>query len=241
MLDRPLSALRDLHDMLLPSGRPAGCGRVLAIAHGHAGAGVRHARGRSGGAVLRYPGFYLPGQIDLRSYLASFFATRAAKLRFIRIANDIEHNLASYLAIVTVINFALGMLAGFGAWLFGLPESVILGILAMVLNYVPYIGPACMTLILFVIGSDDLPVAWLRAVPHRQSFVALATIEGQFHDADDSGAPPHPQSARGAAGACVLVVAVGSDGDLPGRPAVDRRSGHDPPPVSVPRTSKLPG
>ena len=29
-----------------------------------------------------------------------------------------------------------------GAWLFGFPNPVIFGVLAVVLNYVPYIGPA---------------------------------------------------------------------------------------------------
>jgi hypothetical protein len=36
--------------------------------------------------------------------MASFFTTREGKLRFIRIANDIEEHLASYVATVTIIN-----------------------------------------------------------------------------------------------------------------------------------------
>jgi hypothetical protein len=49
-------------------------------------------------------------------------------------------------AIVTVINAALGMIVGIGAWLLGLPSPLILGIFAMLLNYLPYVGPACMAI-----------------------------------------------------------------------------------------------
>jgi predicted PurR-regulated permease PerM len=77
--------------------------------------------------------------------MASFFTTREGKLRFIRIANDIEEHLASYVATVTIINFGLGVVVAIGAWLFGFPNPVILGLVAMVLNYIPYIGPACTT------------------------------------------------------------------------------------------------
>jgi len=41
--------------------------------------------------------FFLATQINFRRYVASFFNTRDAKLRFIRISNDIEEHLASLL------------------------------------------------------------------------------------------------------------------------------------------------
>ncbi len=54
-----------------------------------------------------------------------------------------------------------------------------IGILAMVLNYIPYIGAACMTVILFGVGLVSFPsLAFAFAPP--AAFVALATIEGQF-------------------------------------------------------------
>ncbi len=41
--------------------------------------------------------FFLVGQIELRTRLVSLFAERDAKLRFLKIMNDIERNLAGYL------------------------------------------------------------------------------------------------------------------------------------------------
>ena len=66
--------------------------------------------------------FALVGQVDARRHLTSIFASRDAKLRFLRIANDIEHNLASYVAVVTAINVTLGAVVAAGAWLFGLRQ-----------------------------------------------------------------------------------------------------------------------
>jgi predicted PurR-regulated permease PerM len=109
----------------------------------------------------------------------SFFPTRDAKLRFIRIANDIEEYLATYVATVTAINIGLGVVVAAGAWLFGLPNPIIFGALAMLLNFIPYIGAACMTLALFGVGLVAFPSLSHALVPPA-AFVALATVEGQF-------------------------------------------------------------
>src|SRR5204862_170955 len=79
--------------------------------------------------------FFLATQMDSRRYMVSFFTTRDAKLRLIRITNDIEEHLGSYVATVTVINVALGATVAIGAWLLGLPNPLILGTLAALLNY----------------------------------------------------------------------------------------------------------
>ncbi len=123
--------------------------------------------------------FFLAAQIDFRRYMVSFFSTREGKLRFIRIATDIEQHLASYLITVTCINFCLGAAVTIGAWLFGFASPIVFGILAMVLNYIPYIGAACMTLILFGVGLLSFPTLTLAFGPPA-AFVALAAIEGQF-------------------------------------------------------------
>jgi predicted PurR-regulated permease PerM len=111
--------------------------------------------------------------------MVSFFATRNGKLRFIRITNDLEGYLASYVAIVTVINFGLGVVVAIGAWLFGLPNPILFGMLAMALNFIPYIGAACMTLVLLAVGLVSFPSLGYALLP-AAAFVAVATIEGQF-------------------------------------------------------------
>src|SRR5262249_28533721 len=101
--------------------------------------------------------FFLATQMDFRRYMVSFFSSRDAKLRFLRISNDIEDHLASYVATVALINSGLGVLVAFGAWLFGSPTPIIPGLVAMVLNYTPYIAPPCPTVILLGVGLVPFP------------------------------------------------------------------------------------
>jgi predicted PurR-regulated permease PerM len=177
VLDRPLAALRALQETLLPAS-----GNAVAVEQSHLGMVtpvLAFATPAVAEVLLFFVVliFFLAAQIDFRRYMASFFSTRDAKLRFIRISNDIEHNLASYLAIVTVINLGVGILTAVGAWLFGFPNAVVLGILAMVLNYIPYIGPACMVVILLGIGLISFPSLGYALIPPA-AFVALTTVEG---------------------------------------------------------------
>jgi predicted PurR-regulated permease PerM len=177
VLDRPLAALRELQDVLLPSSGPAAAPSQLGM--------VTPVLAFVTPAVAELMLFFvvliffLATQIDFRRYMVSFFATRDAKLRFIRIANEIEYNLASYLAVVTVINVALGAITAAGAWLFGFPNPVLFGILAAVLNYIPYIGPACMVVILLGVGLVTFPSLGYALVPPA-AFVALTTVEGHI-------------------------------------------------------------
>jgi predicted PurR-regulated permease PerM len=179
VLDRPLAAIRDLQEALLPSGgitvaaEPSRLGVVTPLLAFITPAVIE--------LVLFFVTliFFLAVQMDFRRYVVSFFTTRDAKLRFIRIANDIEEQLMAYLVTVTAINFCLGVVVSAGAYLFGFSNPVLFGILAMVLNYIPYIGAAGTTVVLFGVGLVSFPSLAYAAVPPA-AFVALATIEGQF-------------------------------------------------------------
>jgi predicted PurR-regulated permease PerM len=179
VLDRPLAAIRSLQEAFLPSG-----GITVASETSQLGV-VTPVIAYVTPAVLELVLFFvtllffLVAQMDFRRYVVSFFTTRDAKLRFIRIANDIEQELVAYLVTVTIINFCLGAAVGTGAWLFGFPSPVLFGLLAMVLNYIPYIGAGGMTVILFGVGLVSFPSFTYALVPPA-AFVALVTIEGQF-------------------------------------------------------------
>jgi predicted PurR-regulated permease PerM len=123
--------------------------------------------------------FFLAGVSGLRVRLALLFSDHDAKLRFLRIANDIEKNLAGYLAIVTIINAAVGTITALGAWLIGLPDPAIFGLIAAVLNYIPYVGPAVVVLVLFAVGLVSFPSLG-HALVAPCGFIGLTALEGHF-------------------------------------------------------------
>ena len=123
--------------------------------------------------------FFLAGQLELRARFVSLFAERESKLRFLRIMNDIEKHLTGYLVVVSIINATLGVIVGIGAFLLGLPNPAIFGLAAAVLNYIPYVGPAAMVVILFGVGLVTFPSLG-HALLAPLGFVALTTAEGHF-------------------------------------------------------------
>jgi predicted PurR-regulated permease PerM len=123
--------------------------------------------------------FWLGGQFELRTRWVSLFAEREEKLRFLKIMNDVEKNLAGYLAIVTIINIALGTIVAIGAFLLGLPNPIIFGVLTAVLNYIPYVGPAIMVVMLFGVGLVTF-TSLGHALLAPLGLVALTTAEGHF-------------------------------------------------------------
>ena len=178
VLDPPLAALRELETVLFGGGsHPA-----QSVEPPNVVLPVVAFLTPAAGQLLLFFGtllFFLAGQLELRNQVVSLFASHEAKLRFLRIMNDIERNLAGYLAVVTVINAVLGTIVALGAWLIGLPNPVIFGLLAAFLNYVPYVGPAVMVVVLFGVGLVTFPSLG-HALIAPATLVGLTTLEGHF-------------------------------------------------------------
>jgi len=123
--------------------------------------------------------FFLIGQIELRNEAVALFGTQDSKLRFLKIMRDIERNLAAYLTVVTIVNMCIAVIVSIGAWLIGFPNPLIFGLLAGLFNYVPYIGPAAMVVVLFGVGLVTFP-SLAHALIAPLGLVALATLEGHL-------------------------------------------------------------
>jgi predicted PurR-regulated permease PerM len=116
---------------------------------------------------------------DLRRGLVMTFASRDSRLTVLKILNEIESGLASYLLIVSLINVGVGTLAGIICWLTGMPNAIGFGALAATLNFIPIIGPIAMFVILLVVGVVAEPTFLLGLLP-AAGFLMVITVEGQF-------------------------------------------------------------
>ena len=179
VLDRPLASLRELQTTLF--GTDNGAVNVTTPASSFVLPMVAFVTPAAGGLLLFFGTllFFLVGQIELRTSLVSLFGSRDTKLRFLKIMRDIERNLAGYLTVVTIINVTLGTVVAVGTWLIGYPSPAILGILAALLNYVPYVGPGVMVMVLFGVGLVSFPFLAHAAIAPI-GFIVLTTMEGQL-------------------------------------------------------------
>jgi predicted PurR-regulated permease PerM len=123
--------------------------------------------------------FFVLGRTGFRQYVVSLFAQRDARLRMLKILNDVEENLSGYLIVVTAINLSLGVVTTLMAYALGLPSPLLWGALAFTLNYIPYVGPGIMYVILFAIGLLTYPTLWGALLPPG-IFALITLIEGQF-------------------------------------------------------------
>jgi predicted PurR-regulated permease PerM len=74
------------------------------------------------------------------------------KRRAVEIARETESQISVYIVTTTAIYFGVGVLTAVTAWLVGLPNPVLWGVVAMTLNFVPYVGPIINAFILLVAG-----------------------------------------------------------------------------------------
>lgn len=79
------------------------------------------------------------------------------KRRAVEIASQIQANIASYLATVTLMNGAVGVVTGLAMWACGLANPIAWGALAFVLNFIPILGPLLGIAIFFIAGLVALP------------------------------------------------------------------------------------
>jgi predicted PurR-regulated permease PerM len=178
VLARPLSGLRDIRDALLPSQSDKGVNvDVVAIVQQT----FLYATPALGQTLIFFVSlfFMLLGRRRLRHVVVRYFSHHEARLRSLRIMNDIESNLTGYLSVMAVINAGVGVGAGIIAALVGLPNPVAWGVLGFVLNFVPYIGAGIMELGMFLVGIVTFP-SLTYAFIAPLLYILMGLIEGQF-------------------------------------------------------------
>jgi predicted PurR-regulated permease PerM len=123
--------------------------------------------------------FYLIYRVRVRNTVVLLFTDRDARLKMLHILSDVDESMSRYFGAFTLVNVALGAVTTLLTWAVGLPNPLLWGVLAGVLNYIPYIGPGIVTATLAVVGLLTYPMLSQALVPPL-IFLAVVTIEGQF-------------------------------------------------------------
>ena len=107
------------------------------------------------------------------------FELRDTRRRLREITRDVERRCAEYLRTVTLINIGVGIATGLAMWALHVPNAPLWGILAMALNYMPYLGPTVMVGILGAVGIVTFEEPLAMAMPPL-AFLTITAVEGQF-------------------------------------------------------------
>lgn len=98
--------------------------------------------------------------------------------RIVAIARRVQSDMSRYLAAVTLINVFLGAAVALTMHVLGMPNPLLWGAMAAILNFAPYIGSLVSAAVLTLVALTTFPdIASALAVPG--AFLVLTILEGQ--------------------------------------------------------------
>ena len=148
---------------------------------------------RGAGSILNWTGTLLAGLLEVLVLTYLLLAagdlflqkvvrvtpTLRGKIQAVEISNEIQQGISLYLFSISLINLVLGTLLGIAFSLLGVPNAVMWGVLAAVLNFVPYFGPICGVILLAAVGllTFDNP---LQGLLPPGIYLLLHVLESNF-------------------------------------------------------------
>jgi predicted PurR-regulated permease PerM len=157
-----------------------GKGAELSVSQGNPLFDIAMSSSAAAGGLLIFVAtiyFWLATRRHLKARVLRLCLGRGARRSAGSFFEEIESRVARYFALVTMINLGMGVLTMVIVWLAGLPFPVFWGALAFLLNYLAFIGPMIVAIMLLAGALLDAP-SILAALWPAAAYYALHLIEG---------------------------------------------------------------
>ncbi len=99
------------------------------------------------------------------------------KRGLVTMIRNVELGISRYLVTITAINICLGIIIGIVMWLLGLPDPILLGIMAATLNFIPFVGAFIGAAVTFLFGIVYLNTP-AEAIIGPLMYIVINTLEG---------------------------------------------------------------
>lgn len=124
--------------------------------------------------------FFLLASGDLLylKIVQSFDSMRDKRAAYLAL-REIESSLGNYLGAITIINAGLGVAVGLAMWFWDMPQPLLFGLGAFLLNFIPYIGAVAgvaSAALVALIAFDDIYTPIMVGL----TYFALTSAEGQL-------------------------------------------------------------
>jgi predicted PurR-regulated permease PerM len=157
---------------LIPSGDTAGTAATYAVS------GLGGLLGGLGDVVLiLLLGLYLASAPGPSRKAATSLLAPAARPRFLALLDEAGQSLRGWLLGQLFAMTVTGVFIGSGLWALGVPLAGLLGLIAAIFAFIPYIGPliSVVPALLVALGQDPSLVPWVIGL-----FVTSFTVEGNL-------------------------------------------------------------
>jgi predicted PurR-regulated permease PerM len=123
--------------------------------------------------------FLLSGGPPMLARMTAAFVSDLKSAHVLTCIEKVRGEVGRFYVTTALINLGLGLATALAMQLCGMPNPLLWGTVAAVLNFIPYAGPTTTLLVLLAVAiiSFDEPG---RIIAVGASFLGLATLEGQF-------------------------------------------------------------
>lgn len=118
------------------------------------------------------------GEVFLRK-VAAIQRNTENRHKVVEIARRLERDISAYLLTITLINVGLGVAVGLALWALGMPNPVLWGTMACLLNFVPYLGAMVGVAVVAVAAMLSFDAATAALWPPL-AYLGLTALEGSF-------------------------------------------------------------
>jgi predicted PurR-regulated permease PerM len=123
--------------------------------------------------------FLLTGGPPMLARMAAAFADNLNASHVLKIIEAVRREVGRFYAVTALINIGLGVLTTVVMTLLGMPTPYVWGIMAALLNFIPYAGPVTtLAIVTFVAAMTFSTVP--RVLGVAGAYLAITTIEGQI-------------------------------------------------------------
>ena len=123
--------------------------------------------------------FFVATRHDTRTAILKICFSRRLRWRTAHIFRDVETFVSRYLLSITVINVSEGVAVGAGLYLVGVQSAILWGALAAIANFIIFLGPLSMTILLFGVGLTEFDTFGGALIPPLV-YQSINLIEQQF-------------------------------------------------------------
>lgn len=132
-------------------------------------------------AVVLLTLFFMVYGESLQRHVIALLPNRQQKRFTAELLRSIEHEVSRYVLTISIINLLVGLAMAGVLVLLGipLPEALLWGTVAMLLNFAPYVGPLIGIVLMLLVGLTQFQGPLAVALP-ALAYLALHTLEGQL-------------------------------------------------------------
>lgn len=123
--------------------------------------------------------FLLAGGPPMLARMTAAFASDLKAAHILSVIEKVRSEVGRFYATTALINVGLGLVTGFVMMLCGMPNPFLWGTMAAILNFFPYAGATTTLIVLTIVAFISFDGVG-HAIAVAGSYVAIATIEGQF-------------------------------------------------------------